>query len=343
MGNNFQALLVIIVYAVLLFGFSFIADRMVKKRAGTGTEAFLMAGRSFGTVLVLFMIVGAAIGANGTIGVAQLGYETGISAGWYSGAFGIAIVLTAFVFLPKLKKLNVTTISEVYGNYYNHNTRIMASVGQFIVNWSMMIAQYIAGGAILSSLLPQFFNMTTGMIFSAVLFIGISMIGGYMASGVTNVLNIIMVYIGVTVGAVFTILQVGGFKQFAMDMPNPEIMFSPYKGLGLSVVISYLILFICQIPTLQVTTQMIFSAKSEKAAKRGYIIGGILVFPIGFICALIGMAALIKLPNLADTATALPMVVMSFPPIVAGLVLAGMLAADVSTGTALIKIGRAHV
>ena len=43
--------------------------------------------------------------------------------------------------------------------------------------------QYMAGGAILSSLLPNIFTFKTGMIMSAVVFIGITLIGGLWSSG----------------------------------------------------------------------------------------------------------------------------------------------------------------
>jgi SSS family solute:Na+ symporter len=60
------------------------------------------------------------------------------------------------------------------------------------------------------------------------------------------------------------------------------------------------------------------------------------IMPIGFISALIGMGAAVKFPGLERAALALPTIIMDQNPIVSGLTLAGLWAADVSTAVALL-------
>ena len=172
--------IIVVAYMVFLIALS-IAARQKQKRieaGGSKTEGFLLASRSLGPVLVCFTLIGSALGANGTVGIAQNGYRFGISAFWYDGAFGIGVIVCALLFVSKLRKMNLTTISQVYGDFYGESTRVLVSLGQIFMQFCIMVSQYIAGGVILNALLPQYFSYTGGMITSAVIYIVIAMIGG---------------------------------------------------------------------------------------------------------------------------------------------------------------------
>lgn len=59
------------------------------------------------------------------------------------------------------------------------------------------------------------------------------------------------------------------------------------------------------------------------------------MIPIGFICALLGVAAKALMPG-ADAATALPQILMDMPPLLAGITLSGLWAADMGTGCSMV-------
>jgi len=87
--------------------------------------------------------------------------------------------------------------------------------------------------------------------------------------------------------------------------------------------------------SVQSVVQISFAAKDAQAARRGFLLGGLIILPVGFISALIGLAATVLHPGIVPT-EALPRTVLSLSPVVAGLVLAGLWAADVSTASALL-------
>lgn len=345
MNGSLLSLSVIILYMVVLFGFAFYAKARQKKieneKKESNAEDFLLASRSFGPILVMFTLVGSALGANGTVGIAQNAYKFGISAGWYDGAFGIGIIITALLFVKKLRRLNITTITEIYGDYYGESTRTIVSIGQIFMIYTIMVAQYVAGGAILNSLMPQYFSITGGMILSAGLFILIAMIGGLSSAGITNIVNIVFLYVSIGVAVFFAVSQAGGLSNIIVNLPDKELFLDPIDGLSLGVTLSYILLFIVNVPTGTASIQMAFSAKNEKSAYWGYLLAGIIILPFGFFSALLGMAATNLFPGLENTASALPMVVTTFPPLVAGFVLAGLWAAIVSSATTYILGGSA--
>jgi SSS family solute:Na+ symporter len=87
--------------------------------------------------------------------------------------------------------------------------------------------------------------------------------------------------------------------------------------------------------SVQSIAQISFAAKDSSSARRGFILGGLIILPVGFISAVIGISATVLHPGIIPT-EALPRTVLSLSPVVAGLVLAGLWAADVSTASALL-------
>ncbi len=68
---------------------------------------------------------------------------------------------------------------------------------QILIQLVIMSLQYLAGGSILSALMPEIFTLTTGMLISAVVFISVTMIGGMWSASLSNFLNVSLKYIGI--------------------------------------------------------------------------------------------------------------------------------------------------
>ena len=196
----------------------------------------------------------------------------------------------------------------------------------------------MAGGAILSSLLPNIFTFKTGMIMSAVVFIGITLIGGLWSSGLSNIVSVTLIYVGIIYSATQSVANVGGWDAMVAKLPNAEIMASPIAGLPLAVIIGNIIVMITQTITAQGPVQFACAAKNAKSARNGYLLAGLMIFPVGFICAVVGVVAKVMFPEMpmSQAALAMPKVIMSLDPLAGGVTLAAMWAADVSTACAIL-------
>ena len=168
------AFLIVCLYIVLLFAISYYAKR---RSAGSATN-YVLAGRKLTTPLITVSIVGLAVGGASTIGVAEQAYKVGLSAGWYTTAWGIGAIVMGLLVAKKYRELNITTIPELLGRYYDKKGMIAGIACQIIVQLVVMSLQYIAGGSILCALMPEVFTLTTGMLTSAAVFIGITSLGG---------------------------------------------------------------------------------------------------------------------------------------------------------------------
>ncbi|MCT4619932.1 MAG: sodium:solute symporter family protein [Marinisporobacter sp.] len=324
-------LIIVVGYIIALF----LISAYARKLATSGAEGFILAGRKLTTPLIAVTVTGLAIGGASTIGVAERAYDVGLAAGWYNVAWGAGAAVMGLVAAGKYRKLNVATVPELFEKFYDTKGRIICVISQIVILLVITSLQYVAGGAILASLLPDIFTLKSGMIMSAAVFIGITFIGGMWSAGLSNILNVALIYIGIIFSAVATISSQGGLSNIALKIPSDVSYLHPIKGLGLAVIMGWFAVMMTQTLSLQATVQIACGAKDEKHAKKGFILGGLLMLPIGFLAALMGIAAKAAYPDISAT-MALPRIIMSLNPVMAGVTLAALWAADVSTACNLL-------
>lgn len=324
-------LFIVVAYVFVLFGISF----YVKSKADQGSTDYLFASRELTMVLIGTNVAGLAIGAASTVGVAENAYKIGMAAGWYNAAWAAGALAMGLFAAGKFRALHATTIPELFERFYDTKGRVISAIGLIIIMLVITALQYLAGGAILSALLPTIFSFKGGMIASAVVFIGITLIGGLWSSGISNVLNVILIYLGVLYSALESVDKVGGMSGLLAKLPANTDLLNPLSGLPFAVILGWFVVMITQTITAQGPVQIACAAKNVKTAKRGFIFGAALIFPIGFICALIGIIAFVLYPDIKPT-MALPTVIMGLNPFAAGITLAAMWAADVSTACTIL-------
>ncbi|MFH0865705.1 MAG: sodium:solute symporter family protein [Bacteroidota bacterium] len=326
-------LIIVIGYIILQLGISWYSTRLSK---ASGVLGYLLAGRGLPVILVAVMITGIAVGGASTVGVAEQAYTHGISAGMYNAAWGIAAILVGLIAASRFRKMDITTIPELFERYYGKTGQIVAVTGQVIILMIIISLQYVAGGAILTALLPEYFTFSTGMITTAAVFVGITLIGGYWAAGLSNLINVVIIYIGIIAGVVMSVTGSGGLSNITAQLPAGTPWFDPVAGVGWVMIIAWFLVMFPTVYSTQGVVQVSFAAKDAKTAKTGYILGGLLILPVGFISAIFGIVAAAKFPGLENASMALPEVVLSINPYIAGITLAGLWAADVSTAVGLL-------
>jgi SSS family solute:Na+ symporter len=323
-------LVIVCVYVVLLFVVTWATRRLSRG----GMIAYLLAGRNLPYWVVAPLLTGLAVGGASTIGVAERAYANGISAGWYNAAWGVGAIVVGLVAARRYRRMEVTTIPELFERHYDVSGRIVGVVGQLVLQIVITSLQYVAGGAILSSLLPDVFTFQMGMLVTAIVFVGITLIGGFWAAGLTNIINVILIYAGVLLGAFLAVGKIGGFGELVSRLPAGHGGFD-IGAIGMGVIIAWFIVMCTTVFSVQSIAQISFAAKDSSSARKGFLLGGLIIFPVGFISAVIGLAATVLHPGIIPT-EALPRTVLSLSPYVAGIILAGLWAADVSTASALL-------
>lgn len=336
-------LAIILIYLVLLFGVSAFAQKKQKAAEAAGNSgSFLMASKSLPTVLVAFMMAGAGIGSINTTGIAEQVQTAGLSGCCAGFAGAIALIILAVFGAKRMRALPYNTMPSMAKAYCGETTRWLLSLGGLVIAMAITALQFKGGGAMLASMFPEFISVKMGMLITAVVFLVIAVLGGMMGASFVNVINMIVMYIGLGLVMIAALINIGGWNEMielVNAIPESTSSGAPWLsitgGLGFATFVSY---FATEIPnrfTTQSNTQQIFAAKDGRAGRNGLIIGALMMVPITLISTVIGLIARVQFPDLAVKTQALSMVVMSVNPFLSGLGMAALWAVNVSTGVAL--------
>ena len=145
------------------------------------------------------------------------------------------------------------------------------------------------------------------------------------SASITNLMNVSLKYAGILMAVVLAVRMAGGMDQIQMNLPMPHGL-DFIDGVGPMTIVTWIIVLITVNLSLQSIIQISLGAKDVHTARKGFIIGGLLMLPIGFVSALLGVIASELYPNISATA-ALPQVIMSLDPWLAGITLAALWAA----------------
>ena len=144
-------LLVVVFYLAALFVVTWWARRL-NARGGGGAVGYLLAGRGLPTIVVASMLAGLAVGGASTIGVAERAYGSGLGAGWYNAAWAAGAVVMGLFAARRYRRWEITTLPELFERHYGVSGRVLGVLGQLVIQVVITSLQYVAGGAILSSL-----------------------------------------------------------------------------------------------------------------------------------------------------------------------------------------------
>ncbi len=326
-------LLIVILYVLLLFCISIYVSYSQKK----DSENFLLYKGKNNAFVVAASIAGLAIGGASTIGIAENAFTVGLSAGWYDTAWAIGAVVSSMLAVRYLRRSQYTTISGLVRDLYGTKTSFIMVIAMCIIQSGIIALQYKAGGSILASLLPDIFTVQSGTFFSFLIFMLVAVIGGMGSVSLTNVLNLVLIYVGVILAAALVLWNHGGWE--AIDVLTKADPDTPYlsltAGMGWMGILSWIVVMLGNTNSVQGVVQIGLTGKSDRSATVGFIVGAILMVPVGFICALLGVASRALLPD-AEASVALPMILMSIPPVLGGITLSGLWAADMGTGCSMI-------
>lgn len=186
------ALGIVVGYVAFLLVISAWSSRLLRR----GKEGFFLAGRDLSAPLVAVTVTGLAVGGASTIGVAEQAFlGKGISAGWYGAAWSASALVVGLVVSRQYRRLNVVTIPQMFEDFYDCWGRLACVLIQVLVQIVITSLQYVAGGAILHQLLPKVFTtLASGMLFSAVVFVAMTVVGGLWSASLSNILNVLLIW-----------------------------------------------------------------------------------------------------------------------------------------------------
>lgn len=340
--KRLTALVIIFLYMVLTVVVGLVSSkRKQAKKAQQSNDDFLMAGKSLGPLVLAGTLFAANTGGASTTGIATNVYSYGLSAAWYVIAAGIGFVLVSFI-APYSRKAQASTVPQIISKRYGKASHIFTAFTSIAALFMATGAQIIATASII--------NVVTGLSFQAaaviitIVVIAYTMVGGFASVAAANLMHVLFITVGMTI-AMFVMVSneaVGGFvalfsKASAVTDANGVNMdLLSMTKVGVPTIIGYIAMYFMTFPTGQEIVQTYCSAKDGKSAKVGSVIAGLLSAAYAIVPAIIGLVAYVCIDGYAVSAqkNALADATMTFAPaIVAGIVLAAVVAATMSSAS----------
>ena len=321
--------IVMIAYIGLML---FIAVYATKRHKSGLAGNYFFADGQLPLLLAVCMLAGNGIGGTATIGVAEWAYGYGLSAIWFTIFWGIGVAVIGMLIISQIKKLNINTVPELIARIFGQRAALLTTLLQLFILLMLTASQYVAGAAVLNGLYPELFTERIAMLITAAVFITITFVGGYRGISATNIINIVVIYIGAFM-VLFAIQSYGGMEEITARLPQDGDWMHPINGVGWPLVLTWLLASLMGKMGNQSIIQTVRASKNPKAARNSFILAGLVVAPVGVLMTFYGLIAKAYYPDLASAALALPVVVKTLNPLIGGVVLAGLWAATISTAS----------
>ncbi len=318
--------IVVVVYFAVMLGAAWWGFR----RARTA-EDYLVAGRRLGYPMFIGTLSAVVLGGASTVGTVSLGYEHGLSGAALVFMIGLGLIGLGVLLSRRLASAGVYTVPELMAKRYGISSSIVSAA--IMAAYALMIAvtSTIASGTVFNSLLGV--STTVAVLIAGGVVVLYCVTGGMWSLTLTDIVQFAIMTVGIFALLLpFAISEAGGLG--AMGDALPASYFEP-TAIGASTIFTYFLLFFFGLMIGQDIWQRIFTGRDEKVIRRGTIVAGVYCMVYGIVGALIGAAAKVVLPSLANPDEAFSAIVEAVLPTgVIGLVLAAALAAIMSTASA---------
>lgn len=341
-------LAVMLGYFVLIVAAAAVSTYLMNKRKTSLN--FLVGNRTTPFVICLCATIGVAMGGSQTVGIAQNVYFMGLAAITYGVVRCFDYILLSIFAAPVVRRLKMYNANEYFGTVFNkHDTYTFGVIGMIILIGSIP-TQTLAGAAILPMIFPDLSHETSVLI--CCLFFGLlAFIGGFLTVGVTNIVNVLFILIGLIGCCVVGLHQIGGISGLESALPKTTDAWLSYKvtptrtipegviAIPVITIIAYVCSTMIQGMVAQTEWQCMSAAKTARESRIIMFTTGVVQFIMAFVVALIGLIAVARFPNLEHQASSLYIAAQSINPILGAIAIASVFAAVASTGMTIILAG----
>lgn len=328
--------LFVLVYMVLMIPISFYAQRFVKN-----SNDYVLAGRNLPLYMAVATVFATWLGSDSILGassyMAQGGFLEVISDPF--GA-GLCLVIIGFFFARKLYGMNHLTIGDYFVARYNKTIGTILSLAIIMTYFGWVAAQFVALGLVMQWVFGM--ELVEGIILSAAVVVVYTYIGGMWSVVMHDLVQTIIIVLGLVVILVYVSMQMGGFGTIINNTPSEFFTLTPDFTLSawLAYIAAWMAIGLGSIPQ-QDVYQRVMSARSARIAQLASIIGGLLYFTVVLIPLFLGLAAAQLHPELllegADAQMLLPTLIGENVPLFVQVMFFGaLLSAIMSTASAAI-------
>jgi len=306
---------------------------------------YAVAGRHLSLPIVTATVFATWFGSETVLGISSTFVEEGLG-GIVADPFGasMCLILAGLFIAPKIYRLNLLTLGDYYRVRYNRAVEIFCSACIVVSYLGWVAAQISALGLIFNVLTDGAVSQEWGMVIGAGVVLIYTLFGGMLSVAILDFIQMVVIAAGLVyimwivadlaggVGTVVEHAETAGKLQFFPEEFS-YVLWVPFVG-------AFLTMAFGSIPQ-QDIFQRISSAKDEKTAVRGAVLGGSMYFFFAFIPVFLAYGAILIDPATftamvsEDSQMVLPNLVLMHTPVFAQIVFFGaLISAIMSTSSA---------
>jgi SSS family transporter len=257
---------------------------------------YLVAGRSLPLYMNTATVFATWFGAETVLSVSATFAKDGLG-GIVADPFGSSFCLffVALFFARAFYRMDLLTIGDFYRKRYSKTVEVVTSVAITASYLGWTSAQMTALGLVFSVLSGGVIGLNTGILIGAFIVLGYTVWGGMWSVALTDLFQTVVILIGLSAVAFLVGGMAGGpAKVLAAAAEAGKFEFWPKGGAKewLWFVGMWMTLAVGSIPQ-QDVFQRVTSAKNERTAVRGSLLGGVAYFAFAFVPMFIAYSALV--------------------------------------------------
>jgi SSS family solute:Na+ symporter len=319
----------VVIYLLISLAIGLIAATRVHN-----AKDFAVAGRNLPLPIVMATVFATWFGAETVLGISATFVKDGLR-GVVADPFGasLCLIFAGLFFAGKLYRLNLLTIGDYYRLRYNRTVEILCTLAIVASYLGWVSAQIKALGLVFFVVTDGAISQPMGMVIGAAIVLTYTTFGGMLSVAILDFVQMTvimggMLYIGYVIsgmtGGVGTVVS-HAYTAGKLDF-FPEAQMTawiPFIG-------AWITMMLGSIPQ-QDVFQRITSAKDEKTAVRGSVLGGSIYFLFAFVPMFLAYAATLVDPKVfnelltKDSQLVLPTLILQHTPLIAQVVFFGAL------------------
>ncbi|MFD2216855.1 sodium:solute symporter family protein [Metabacillus endolithicus] len=290
---NYTVLAVVLLYEIIsVVGIGIYLARVSKK----GQDSFLLSNRDLPTAIVGVTLALTVLGSAHVFGLMEMAWNIGMASMWFSFAHVALICVICLGTGRWVRRLHISTVPELIELLLGKRLRIAVACVMAGSIFGLLSMETQTIGIAFSAMTG--WSIHQGMVLGAVLGILYVIIAGMKEIGWVNLVNTIVMYLGVIVAAIYLTFALPGegwkeVSDFHTLSQGQEFMVNIMGNP--SIWLTFALANMIAVPFAQGISQMALqtamSAKSEKVVKKTLWIAAPINGMFGVFAVLVGLAA----------------------------------------------------
>jgi SSS family transporter len=335
--------LVLFVFLYILISIAIGLYASLRVRSSTD---YILAGRSLPVYITIATVFATWFGSEAVLGIPATFLDEGL-AGVVSDPFGagFCLIFVGVFFAARLYRMKLMTIGDFYRKKYGRVVELLVSVAICISYLGWVSAQVVALGMVINLVSNNVIPMELCMLIGIGAVIIYTIFGGMWSVVMTDFVQMIMIIIGLSVVAFLVADRVDGGAVAIIEHASMNNKFDFWPEFSLPAILTFIGAFVTMglgsIPQ-QDVFQRVMSAKNEKTAVTGTVIGGVFYIVFCFIPIFITYGVIMLYPDILssysqegiDTQRILPSFIINDTPMIVKVMFFGaLLSAIMSTAS----------